>query len=61
MLTGLPGDTPWRPTGTCGAGPSGRTLTGSTLRLGDEMSAVSAEQGRDILIIPRARNSAVRR
>lgn len=33
---------------------------GLTLRLGGEMGAVPAGQGRDIFAVPRARNSVVR-
>jgi hypothetical protein len=59
MVTGLLGDTPWRTTGMGWA--IRRDAGGLTPRLGGEVGAVPADQGRDIVAIPRARNSVVRR
>ena len=55
MLTGLRGDTP------SPIRPIRQDAGGLTLRLGCEMGAVPAEQGRDIVAVLRARNSAVTR
>lgn len=59
MATELLGDTPWRTTGM--GWVIRRDAGGLTPRLGCEVGAVPADQGRDILAIPGARNSVVRR